>query len=113
MVTACTESSGKTLSANTIAGYYSSGLELFYRSALRWPPRWDAICELDDIDRHFIDHFIAHLRQSVSNLAFQKIRYTNVKSVLVAMGHSGWIAKIIFPRNPYPNSNRSSKGQLP
>ena len=113
MVTACTESSGKTLSANTIAGYYSSGLAAFLPFCTTMASALGRDLRLDDIDRHFIDHFIAHLRQSVSNLAFQKIRYTNVKSVLVAMGHSGWIAKIIFPRNPYPNSNRSSKGQLP
>lgn len=113
MVTACTESSGKTLSASTIAGYYSSGLSAFLPFCSTMAFALGRDLRLDDIDRHFIDHFIAHLRQSGGNLGSQKSRYTNVKSVLVAMGHSGWIAKSIFPRNPYPNSNRSSKGQLP
>lgn len=113
MVTACTESSGKTLSANTIAGYYSTGLAAFLPFCTTMASALGRDLRLDDIDRHFIDHFIAHLRQSGGNLRYQKGLYTHAKSVLVAMGHSGWIAKSIFPRNPYPNSNRSSKGQLP
>ncbi|MFS8172928.1 phage integrase SAM-like domain-containing protein [Vreelandella titanicae] len=113
MATACTESGGKTLSATTIAGYYSRGLAAFLPFCTIMASALGRDLQLNDIDRQFIDHFIAHLRQSGVSIGSQKGLYTAAKSVLVAMGQSGWIAKNIFPRNPYPNADRSLKGQPP
>ena len=111
MAWACSESGGKTLSATTISSYYATGLTAFLPFCATMASALGRELQLHDIDRKFIDHFIAHLRQSGSSLTYQKSRYAFTKAALVAMGRSGWIAKDIFPRNPFPNSNRSKKGQ--
>ncbi|MCK7553400.1 hypothetical protein [Marinobacter goseongensis] len=111
MVRACAESGGKTLNANTIGGYFTIGLSAFLPFCATMAAALGRELRLDDLDRPFIDHFLAHLRQSGGRLASQKTRYTKVKSILVAMVQSGWIARDIFPRNPFPNSNRSMRGQ--
>jgi len=105
------ESGGKTLSVVTIVSYYNVGLAAFLPFCATMASALRRELRLDDIERQFIDHFIAHVRQSGGSLVSQKGRYQSTKSVLVAMGQSGWIAKDIFPRNPFPNSNRSKKGQ--
>ena len=111
MAIACVESDGKTLSATTIVNYYNSGLSTFLPFCTTMASALGRELRLDDIDRQFIDHFISHLRQIHNRVSTQKTRYARVKAVLVAIGHSGWIAKDIFPRNPFPNVNRSSRGQ--
>ncbi|WP_237673552.1 phage integrase SAM-like domain-containing protein [Vreelandella profundi] len=111
MARACTESGGTTLSAATISCYYSQGAAAFLPFCATMASAVGRQLRLDDIDRQFIDHFLSYLRQSSVSLSSQKSRFTNAKSVLVAMGQSGWITKDIFPRNPFPSSNRFMKGQ--
>lgn len=108
---ASTESGGKTLSASTISSYYKNGLRFFLPFCSTFAKALQRDLCLDDINRQFIDHFIAHLRQSGVRPATQKARYQSTKSVLVVMGQAGWIAKDIFPRNPFPNYNRSTNSQ--
>lgn len=105
------KSGGKTLSPATIAGYFHTGLRAFLPHCATMAAALNRDLRLDDIDRDLIDHFIAQLRQSGGKLSAQKNRHAEAKAVLVAMGQSGWIAQDIFPRNPFPNSNRSMKGQ--
>ena len=105
------KSGGKTLSSATIATYFENGLAAFLPHCATMTAALGRDLRLDDIDRDLIEHFIAQLRQSGGKLSAQKNRYASAKSVLVAMGQSGWIAQDIFPRNPFPNSNRSVKGQ--
>lgn len=111
MARACTESGGTTLSAATISGYYSNGAAVFLPFCAEMASALGRQLRLDDIDRKFIEHFLSYLRQSNVSLSSQKSRFTNVKSVLFAIGQSGWITQDIFPRNPFPNSNRLMKGQ--
>lgn len=111
MAKACAESGGKTLSANTIASYYKAGLSAFLPFCAMLASALGRDLRLDDIDSAFIGHFIAYLKQNGSAFSTQKNRYSTTKSVLVAMGQSGWIAKGIFPRNPFPHYNRSVRGQ--
>ncbi len=111
MTRASVASNGKTLTPTSIANYFTIGLACFLPFCFTMASALGRDLRLDDIDREFIDHFIAHLRQMGNSLVTQKTQYTKVKSVLVAMGQSGWIAKDIFPRNPFPNSNRLHKGQ--
>lgn len=68
MVRACAESGGKTLSAVTIASYYSPGLTVFLAFCATMASALGRELRLDDVDRQFIDHFIAHLRQSGGSL---------------------------------------------
>ncbi|PWN56429.1 hypothetical protein [Abyssibacter profundi] len=105
------KSAGKTLSPATIRYYFGSGLAAFLPHCATMAAALGRELRLDDIDRDLIDHFIAELRQSGGTLSTPKNRYAAAKSVLVAMGQSGWITQDIFPRNPFPNSNRSKKGQ--
>jgi hypothetical protein len=105
------KSKGKTLSPSTIGMYFNGGLSVFLPLCAAMAAALGRDLRLEDIDRQLIDHFIAHLRQSGGRFASQKTRYANAKSVLVAMGQPGWIAKDIFPRNPFPHANRSAKGQ--
>ncbi|WP_026182075.1 hypothetical protein [Thioalkalivibrio sp. AKL6] len=113
MAQASVGSDGKTLSPSTIAGYYNNGLASFLPFCATMAAALGRDLRLDDLDGAFIEHFVAYLRQSDRKLASQKNLYTTAKSVLVAMGEAGWIAKGIFPRNPFPHSNRSQKGQSP
>lgn len=105
------KSSGKTLSPATIEGYFRIGLGAFLPHCATMVAALGRDLRLDDIDRDLVDHFIAELRQSGGKPSAQKNRYAKAKSVLVDMGQSGWISQDIFPRNPFPNSNRSMKGQ--
>lgn len=107
----CIESGGKTLSAASIASYHSGGLGNFLSFCAMMASALGRELQLNDIDRQFIDHFIAHLRQFAVRISSQRNIYTHTKSVLVEMGQSGWVAKDIFPRNPFPNANRINKGQ--
>nr|WP_290442815.1 phage integrase SAM-like domain-containing protein [Halomonas sp. OfavH-34-E] len=111
MAKASIESGGKTHSAASLDTYFSNGVSSFLPFCATMASALGRELRLDDIDRQFIDHFISHLRQMGHRTATQKSRYQSAKSILVAMGKSGWIANDIFPRNPFPNSNRSHKGQ--
>lgn len=111
MAKASTESGGKTLSGSSISSYFCCGLSNFLPFCATRASALARELRLDDIDQQFIEHFIAYLRQTGNCLSTKKNIYQNTKSVLVAMGQSGWVANDIFPRNPFPNSNRSMKGQ--
>lgn len=111
MTKACIVSDGKTLSPSSIADYFRKGLSVFLPFCATVANSLGRELRLEDLDRHLIDQFIAHLQQSGMGLVSQKNRYTCAKSVLVAMGQSGWIAKNIFPRNPFPHANLSQIGE--
>ncbi|MFI9653416.1 phage integrase SAM-like domain-containing protein [Guyparkeria sp. GHLCS8-2] len=106
-------SDGRTLSPATIGAYFHQGMRHFLPFCAVMASALRRELELDDIDREFIDLFVAHLAQSDASKQTQRTRYRHAKSVLFAMGQSGWLAKDIFPRNPYPNANRLHKGDKP
>jgi hypothetical protein len=68
----------------------------------------------DGIDRCFLVKFLDFLRRQTSRNGSawtyrrQKTVYTNTKSVLLACGRRQWLAapEAVFPRNPFPRSNR-------
>ena len=110
MARSCTESGGKSVGPTTIVTYFQNGLSVFIPFCATMASALGRELRLDDIDREFMDQFLAHLRQSFASPTYQKNRYNHTKSVLKVMVQSGWIAKDIFPRNPFPNSNRKLKG---
>ena len=59
MARACAESDGKTLSAATIARYHQNGLSAFLPFCATMSAALKRELRLDDIDRQFIDEFIA------------------------------------------------------
>jgi len=111
MAKASIESGGKTHSAASLVTYFSNGVSYLIPFCATMASALGRELRLDDIDREFIYHFISHLRQSGGSLGTQRSRYQAAKSLLVTMGQSGWIARNIFPTNPFPNSNRSHNGQ--
>lgn len=111
MIEASEKSDGKTISPTTLGGYFNSGLSAFLPYCAVIATALGRDLRLDDIDREFVNHYIAQLQQTGGKPSSQKERYSTTKAVLVAMGNSGWIAKDLFPRNPFPNSNRSTTGQ--
>jgi hypothetical protein len=74
---------------------------------------------LADIDRELIDGFLGHLSGQGMATTSQKSLYNGTKSVLQALGQRGLIALVIagdaatFPRNPFPNINRKTRGETP
>lgn len=107
------------LAGTTVAAYCENGLAVFLPYCAMVAQERGRNLEPSDIDRNLIDGFLLHLANS--NVAFnsQRCRYKNTKSILIALGRRGVIQIVqrgdsaTFPRNPYPNSNRKSKGEKP
>jgi len=74
---------------------------------------------LTEIDRDVIEGYIGYLGNRSTSVSYCKTQYTCTKPVLQALGRRGLITLVTsgdsatFPRNPYPNSNRQSKGEDP
>lgn len=104
---------------STICSYCHNGLQSFLDFLLQYASALQKEILLSDINREIIDGYLHHLRNQGLSIITQKVRYSNAKSVLQALGHrklfilqtSGDAAT--FPRNPFPNSNRQSKGETP
>lgn len=102
---------GQTLSMATIAHYCQSGLIHFLPFCAVWAGVLVREFTLGDLDRSLIQRFIQQLASQDLKPITQKSIYTRTKSVLMDLCRHGLISRDIFPRNPYPNSNRQTKGQ--
>ena len=69
------------------------------------------VLALQDIDKIFINHFIRHLSDIGYHKVTQKNTYSRVKSVLMRIRSKELLDKNIFPKNPFPNTNKLKKGQ--
>ncbi len=89
---------------------------LDYRDAVVQP-----IYELADIDRDVIQGFIRWLKftketdSETGRLSYNSIRktFSCVKSVIQSFVHQGILPEGLFPRNPFPHSNRAVVGHKP
>jgi integrase len=96
---------------STVSDYSSSGFKKFagylsiYRKAL------SRDIELSDINIELIENYIQHLKRAHPNGGTAKGYYTHLKSILIKMQSMAWLERFNFPINPFPNSNRKSKGQ--
>lgn len=107
------------LAVATIAAYCENGLTHFLSFCALVANEKGRSLELRDVDRSLIDGYLLHLSATNVSVNSQRCRYKNVKAVLVALGKRG-IVEIVqrgedatFPRNPFPNSHRSAKGEKP
>lgn len=104
---------------STVAGYCSNGLRHFLDYLVLRSTALGHELTLADIDRKLIDGYLGHLAGQGKTTTSQKLIYSSAKSVLQALGQRGLIALIgagddaTFPRNPFPNSNRKVKGEIP
>ena len=105
--------------ASTVATYCRGGLRDFLDYLVLSATSLMRELTLADIDRSLIDGFLGHLGRLKLSTVSQKNRYNNIKSVLHPLGQRGLISLITagdlatFPRNPFPNSNRKSRGEKP
>ncbi|HFI2213345.1 TPA: phage integrase SAM-like domain-containing protein [Pseudomonas aeruginosa] len=74
---------------------------------------------LADINRDFIDSYLRHLSTLGATKNTQRINFSHIKSVLIALSRRGIIDIVAhgdnktFPLNPFPNSNKFKKGANP
>lgn len=105
------------VAASTVASYCNNGLCSFLDYCMLRATALGRDLALADVNRDLIDGYLSHLARSGVATTTQKSRYTQTKSVLLALGRRGLIPLIAFgdaatfPRNPFPNSNRKYKGE--
>lgn len=106
-----------TVTVTTVSSYCMNGLRNFLDCCAL---RATALCRdlaMSDLNRDLIDSYLAHLSGLGGTTITQKSRYTQTKPVLLALGRRGMFPLITsgdsatFPRNPFPNSNRKTKGE--
>lgn len=104
---------------NTKRGYLSIGFNELSDYMAIWHHALSRELTHKDITPEFIDGFRGHLLGAGYEYTNQKSLYTKAKSLLTAMRNNGYwplsneAFSEIFPKNPYPNSNRRGKGEKP
>lgn len=104
----------------TIRTYLDNGFTCLADYLEIWSNALSRSITQDDISQELIDNFITHLKGVGIGYTSQKSYYTHSKGLLKAMYTTGYWqgtsyqdVKGMFPKNPYPNSNRRSKGEKP
>lgn len=102
---------------STVSGYCNNGLRNFLDCCVLRATALGRNLALDDVGRDLIDGYLVHLTGKGVTTTAQKSIYTQTKPILLALGRRGLILVITsgdaatFPPNPFPNSNRKSKGE--
>lgn len=102
---------------STVSTYCKNGLRNFLEYCALRATAFDRDLVLADVGRDLIDGYIGHLAAKGLITTAQKSLYSHTKPVLVALGRRGLIRLInsgdnaTFPRNPFPSSNRKTKGE--
>lgn len=101
----------------TVVAYCTNGLRNFLECCALRATAFGRDLVLADVNRDLIDSYLSHLaRRGVASTA-QKSFYSQTKPVLLALGRRGLIPLVIsgdaatFPRNPFPNNDRKTKGE--
>lgn len=108
-----------TVEVSTVVNYCYAGLRHFLDYLVLRATALGYELTLADIDRELIDGYLGHMTGQGVATTSQKRSYDCTKSVLQAVGRRGLITLIIagdaatVPRNPFPNSNRKTKGETP
>ncbi|AOW77215.1 hypothetical protein A3Q34_16925 [Colwellia sp. PAMC 20917] len=104
---------------NTKHGYLSRGFKYLSDYLVIWHHTLSRELTHKDITPEFIEGFKGHQLGSGKGYVSQKTLYATAKSLLTAMRNNGYWSisneafSEIFPKNPYPNSNRRVKGVKP
>ncbi|VVO40605.1 hypothetical protein [Pseudomonas fluorescens] len=107
------------IEVSTVAGYCNTSLREFLDYLVLRATAFQRELSLIDIDRDLIDGFLGHLAGQGVSINTQRLRYAGMKSVLQALGRRGFFTLVAsgdaatFPSNPFPNSNRQAKGEVP
>jgi hypothetical protein len=106
-----------TVSVATVVSFCTSGLAIFLDYCILLATALERDLTLIDVNRSLIDGYLSHLSGRGSETMTQKNYYSKTKSVLFALGQRGLFTFVTsgdaatFPRNPFPNINRKSKGE--
>lgn len=101
----------------TVSQYCAGGLRNFLDYCVLRSTAFGRNLTLADVSRELIDCFLAHLACLDVATITQKTIYSQTKPVLLALGRRGLISlttsgdAATFPRNPFPNISRKSKGE--
>lgn len=104
---------------STIMGYCRGGLRHFLDYAVMFATAQQRPLRLSDVGRNIIDGYLGFLRDKGIAAASQRASYYYVKAVLLVLGRRSLIAvvtvgdDITFPKNAFPNSHRTTKGEKP
>lgn len=96
---------------------YCIGLRYFLDYSVLRAAAFGRDLALADVNRDLIDGYLGHLAGLGWATTAQKSLYTQTKPVLLALGRRELIPLVssgdaaTFPRNPFPNSNRKTKGE--
>ncbi len=97
---------------STIYYYCSAGMANFLPFCQLMATGLQRPLQLADIDKSLLGQFITHLKASDAGYTSQKNYYTYTKSVIKKMAQLKWIEGTgLYPKNPFPNSNKHKKGQ--
>lgn len=99
------------MEVSTISSYCSHGFKYFAEHLTIFAQAMGRELALSDITVELIENYIQHLKTNSLNCGTAKTRYDKVKSILIKMQNMGWFERFDFPKSPFPNSNRKSKGQ--
>ncbi|HEF4761187.1 TPA: hypothetical protein SAN82_003639 [Pseudomonas putida] len=105
------------LALRTVVGFCNGGVQRFLDYLVLCATALRREMTLSDIHRELIDGFLGYLTAQNIATVSQRALYTEVKSVLTALGRRGLIVLVTsgddatFPSNPFPNSNRKCKGE--
>ena len=103
---------GKVVTPATVCGYWRQGLQHFFRYLVT------SGCALNprDLEPRHVLGYIGWLKDHEHwSYSTHKGLYTKTKSILIAMMRRKIIQvhENLFPKNPFPNSNKSNKGATP
>ncbi|MCY1286662.1 hypothetical protein D9M70_356380 [compost metagenome] len=101
----------------TVVSYCLGGLRYFLDCCVLRAMAFGRDLSLADVNRELIDGYLIHIAGLGVATTAQKERYSNTKSVLLALGRRGLIPLVTsgdaatFPTNPFPNSSHKYKGE--
>jgi len=105
------------VATSTVSGYCRHGMRYFLEYCTLRATAFGRELVLEDVSRDLIDGYLIHLAGLDVSSSTQKTLYAQTKPVLLALGHRGLIHLVnsgdaaTFPKNPYPNVNRKTKGE--
>lgn len=108
-----------SVAASTVVSYCHNGLRNFLECCVLRATALGRDLALADVNQDLIDGYLGHLAGLGVTTTSQKSIYTQTKPILLALGRRGLILMVdsgdtaTFPRNPFPNINRKSKGDTP
>lgn len=107
----------RTGSVSTVVSYCNSGLCHFLSYCELLSKAFGRDLTLNDVSRNLIDGYLSHLSGRGTATTDQKNSYSKTKPVLLALALRRLLPLVTsgdeatFPRNPFPNINRKSKGE--